>query len=162
MNATVAALLATRIIAIYVAFHAIIYGGEFAHDLLRARPVAVLARSFVPVGALVVLAAGFWMLAPRVARALIRDPGAVSATEQPQAPPDANAIGAIAFGALGLFIASQAAPLFASTIQRLVGGVWNGDATGDVIAATVRIALGIAIFFGSARLADGILRLRRR
>jgi len=164
MRVRSAALLASRIVAIYIGFHAVIYSGEFAHDLIRRRPVAVLARSFAPLTALLALAAILWILAPRVAAALLRgsapaegEPDAESAGEGPLRARDA---GTIAFAVSGLFIAAQAAPLLAATVQRFVGGVWNRDATGDVLALGTRVLIGVLVFVNARGLTSGVLRFR--
>ncbi|HEX9696542.1 MAG TPA: hypothetical protein VGB64_09560 [Actinomycetota bacterium] len=161
-----AALLASRIVAIYIGFHAVIYSGEFAHDLIRRRSVAVLARSFAPLTALLALAAILWILAPRVAAALLRGSAPADANGEPDAesagegPLRARDAGTIAFAVSGLFIAAQAAPLLAATVQRFVGGVWNRDATGDVLALGTRVLIGVLVFVNARGLTSGVLRFR--
>jgi hypothetical protein len=149
-----AALVASRILAIYIGFHALIYAGEFAHDLIRMRPLAVLARSVAPICGFMLVAGALWWKAPRIADAMMR-----GAPEPDEGEPAATGreLGAIAFGVAGLLIAAQATPLLASTIQRLVGGVWSTDATGDVLAAATRIVIGALVFANARRLSNAIL-----
>ncbi len=152
-----AALLASRLVAIYLGFPALIYSGELGHDLIRGREPAVLARSFFPIVFLLGLAAVMWILAPRVADAFLRDPKAPPDQHAGQETLQARDVGAIAFAVAGLIIATQATPLLASTVQRLVGRVWNRDATTDLVAAITRIAIGAVVFLKARVLATSVL-----
>lgn len=152
-----AALIASRILAIYVGFHAVIYAGDLTHDLIRAEPFAQTARSLVPLLGLLALAAVLWLLAPRVAKAL----AAGTADEPAGSPATAAEIATIAFVVAGLYIASQALPLLAHAAGRLAAGLGSRrDIAVDAGAAVVRLCIGVALAGGARPLSARLFRGR--
>lgn len=146
-----AALLASKILAVYVGFHAVVYAGDVAHALIRHDPVAEVARSVVPLVAVLALATVLWVAAPWVAGRLA---AGTTATPDGAGPATAAEIAAIAFAVAGLYIASQALPLIAHGLGRLATGTGSGrDVAADLASAVVRLGIGAGVGLGAGRLA---------
>lgn len=140
MRIRTAGLIASRVLAIYVGFTAVIFVGQLVHAIYESRPGGEIAESLIPAAIALSLAGVLWFSAPAVAARLAA--GAAEETEQ-AAPARASDLATIAFAVAGLFIASQAIPLAVHAIVRVIAGASEQrDAAADLLSALVRAALG--------------------
>lgn len=147
-------MIASRVLAIYVGFHAVIYSGEVGRDLFNAD---VRASSLVPAALLVGLAGVLWFGAPMVARAMTK-----GVRDERPGPASARDLAHIAFAVAGLVIGAQALPLAAHVAARAASGDFTRDAFADLAAALARIGLGAGIVVLSRRAASALFGGDRR
>lgn len=149
-----AGLVASRVVALYVGFHAMIYSGDFLHDIIRDRDSATFWSALVPLILLSGTAIILWTAAPKVAGWLV----ARTSTTDPPRTADRVDLAQIAFATAGLVIGAQAIPLAAHAIARVMvpPGI-NRDVVADFVAAAVRIGLGIGIVLSAHSMAIALL-----
>ncbi|HEX9697631.1 MAG TPA: hypothetical protein VGB64_15115 [Actinomycetota bacterium] len=144
MRTRTAGMIASRVLAIYIAFTSIIFSGELIHALIEGRPAGVVAESALPAGVALGLALLLWVAAPAVADRLAGSASGGAGEED--SPARAADIAAIAFTVAGLFIAAQALPLVAHALTRLAIGEGTGrDIAADLASAIARTTIGAAL-----------------
>lgn len=140
MRIRTAGLIASRVLAVYVGFTAIIFAGKLVHSVFEARPAGEIAESLLPASIALTLAAVLWFRAAAVA-----DRIAAGSDDDDTGTVGARDAATIAFAVAGLFIASQAIPLAVHGIVRLAGGAAGLDAAADLVSALIRAAIGAGV-----------------
>lgn len=150
MRLRTAAHIASRVLAIYVAFTSIIFSGELIHALIEREPAGIVAESALPAGVSLLLAAALWFGAPAIARRLTDD----APDQDAGSPVTARAIATIAFAVAGFYIAAQALPLAVHALIRLTVGEGTGrDIAADLASAIARTGIGLALARAASPLA---------
>ncbi|HVL91456.1 MAG TPA: hypothetical protein VM841_14605 [Actinomycetota bacterium] len=141
MRVRTAAVVASRVLAIYVAFTSIIFAGELIKAIIERQPAGAIAEPALPAAVALTLALVLWFAAPAVAARLAREP---LGDDDP--PARAREIALIAFTVAGLYIAAQALPLAVHALARIALAEGTArDVTADLVSAAARTGIGVTL-----------------